>query len=174
MSALLLADAKTHLHITVATFDVQLQKVIDAAEDWVAQRTGPLTAVPGLTQTYDGGTLAVLLPSGATTVTTVTENGVATTDYTANLKAGIVYAGSQIAPRAFFPGRQNIVVTYTGFVAGFSSVPEGLLFVIKEKVRELWATQRGSGTRRPGSAQPEQTADIESLLAPYVQLPGFA
>lgn len=178
MSALQLADAKAHLNITVATYDAELQTVIDAAEDWIGQIVGPVTATAGLVKTYDGDCMAVLLPSGVASVQSVTENGQAITDYTVNLASGIVYAGSQLAPRRFFPGVQNIVVSYTGYLAGYSSLPAGLLFAIKEKVRELWSTQRGSGTRRPGSgstnAAGQPLPDFDDLLAPYLQIPGFA
>lgn len=177
MSVLLLADAKTHLKLTVSTYDAQLQTVIDAAEDWISQIVGPLTPTAGLTRTFDGDCIAVLLPSGCTAVTSVTENGTAITDFTANLASGIVYAGSSLAPRRFFPGVQNVVVTYTGFIAGYTSLPNGLLFAVKEKVREMWTTQRG-GTRRPntGEVNPEGQAlpDFDELLAPYIQVPGFA
>lgn len=175
MSALSLAAARLHLNVTVDDYDGELQGIIDAAEDWIAQKTGPLVATAGLTRTFDGGGMALLLPSGCTAVTSVTENGVTITDWTVNKPAGIVYGGNQIAPREFVPGTQNIVVTYTGYLAGYSTLPAGLLFAIKEKVRDMWMTQRVPGTRRiPGADANSALPDFDDLLEPYMQIPGFA
>jgi hypothetical protein len=70
------------------------------------------------------------------------------------------------------------------YLAGRSTVPDDLLFAVKELVRHLWTTQRGGATR-PGSQQSDAMSNtlpgaayvfpfrVEQLLAPHEQ-PGFA
>jgi hypothetical protein len=161
--------------------ETMLQRRIDAATVVIEDITGPIAAA-AKSKTYDGDVDAVLLPSDATAIVSVTENGQAlgVDEYTADLAAGIVYAGPSRAPRPFFPGRQNVVVTYS---VGSQTVPENVHQAALELVTYWWRTgQQGS---RPAW---DQTADGEvytpsgypiprsvfELCAPNPRMPGFA
>jgi hypothetical protein len=175
-----LGEIKSTLRIAATKLDYDSDLI-----DWIAAATpiiedivGPiLTATE--TQTYDGDVMAVLLPSAATSITSVTENGTAIS-YTANLEAGIVYAGTSLAPRRFFPGRQNITVVYT---VGSGNVDPNIREGAKELIRVWW--QIGQQANRPGfgdQVEPDAwtpsgfavTRRVIELCAPKPRVPGFA
>lgn len=180
-----LADAKATLSIGSGTADdAQIAVYITAATPVIEDITGPVLAASGRTKVFDGGTVAVLLPCAVTAVTTVVENAVTLTDYTVNLAAGVVYAGTSLASRQFFPGRQNITVTYTaGTATGTSDVPAHIRLATKELVRFWW--QIGQQANRPGfgdQAEPDAWTPsgfavprrVIELCAPTPRMAGFA
>lgn len=84
-------------------------------------------------QPADGGKSGIALWERPSSITSVTVDGVANTEYVPNLNAGIVYADGG---RGRFPeGRQNIVVTYR---TGAASVPPSIQLAARELIRHLW------------------------------------
>lgn len=177
MSAVSIADVKTHLNMSSIANDGELQRFIDAAETAIGHRVGPLTPVE-VTETLDGGRDCLILRNPrAVSLTSVTSaDGTTTTltDFDLDTSTGIVYwrygtAGS------FTYGRRNVTVTY---LAGWDPLPADLAHAVKELVRHLWETQRGASTgARPGFAD-DDTATVagafsswpvrvQELLEPY-------
>lgn len=180
MSILILAQAKTHLNITVSTYDGEIQDTIDEAEAAIAKRVGPLVSTATTVRVRGMGDALVLPTTPALSLTSVTPvDGTALTlaDLYLDDAAGVVTynsGGSFGAARAY-----DVV-----YNAGRASCPDDLLRAIKELVRHLWETQRGP-TARPGSPVSEAMSNtipgsayvfpfrVEQLLAPHEQ-PGFA
>ena len=106
MSLITLADAKASLGITVSTYDTILQSYCDAALPVIEDIVGPLTSA-SKTFTTNGGVPLIVLPTPATTVTSVTVNGTATTGYTADLVNGIIYGGTSVSPQSFSSGNMR-------------------------------------------------------------------
>lgn len=73
-----------------------------------------------IVETHDGGGSVVLRKSPVISITSVTEDGSALTEFLPNLSTGILYRGTSYSPRAFGCGFQNIVVTYR---AGYLNPP---------------------------------------------------
>jgi len=177
-SVLDLASAKAYLNITAGTFDAELQAVIDAAEAALAQHVGALQPT-ALTDRVEGGDVALVLPTapvvGLTSVTGVSGSTVTIGDLYVNQGAGVVTYNSGIS----FAERYYTVV----YNAGRATCPDDLLLAVKELVRHIWETQRGSG--RPGSRSSEMLSNtlpgfaytfpfrVSELIAPHLQ-PGFA
>lgn len=169
MSALLLADAKTHLNITVNTYDTELQGFIDAAEAVIGNIVGPLVLTGVSARVRASGGSLILPVAPAASVTSITDSGstaLVLADLVIDLDAGIVtYANG-----AFFADGWYTVE----YSAGRSSMPADLLLAVKELVRHMWTTQRGA-TTRPGSAPPESMPGaayalpmrVEQLIAPH-------
>jgi hypothetical protein len=120
-----------------------LTAYIDAAVRVIEDIVGPVGDATR-TVTVNGGGRAIVLPSPAATITSVTVAGVATTDYTADLVAGIVYGGSFATPTYFYPGNQNVVITYT---VGNDNPPANVVLAARELVRFWW--QQGQQANRP-------------------------
>jgi len=174
MSALTLADAKTYLNISAATYDTELQTFIDAAEAAIAQRVGPLTPA-SVTKRVPGYAWNLHLPVypavSLTSVTPVGGSALTLSDLHLEPDIGAVsYNGG-----SFFSSPAYDVV----YSAGRSPVPADLLMAVKELLRHLWASQRGGGPR------PGPTTDVQGsaylmpyrvleLIAPYQLLPGLA
>lgn len=132
-------------------------------------------------QIADGGRTGVALWERPASITSVTVNGDAKTDYVVNLNAGIVYAdrnGSRFAD-----GIQNIVITYR---TGAESVQPSIQLAARELVRHLWQIgQQASGGHVPAYAQnPKQMGLTPSgfavpnrvieLCGNHYALPGMA
>jgi hypothetical protein len=174
MSALTLADAKTFLNITAATYDAELQTFIDAAEAAIAQRVGPLTT-SSVTKRVPGYGWNLHLPIyPAVSLTSVTPvGGTALTLSDLHLE-GDVGAVSYNGGSFFTSPAYDEVYT-----AGRASVPADLLMKVKFVLKYLWNTQRGTGVR-PGAAGPDATppslnALLDGLFADQDELlPGLA
>lgn len=186
MSVLTLADAKTHLNITVDTYDDELQTVIDSAESAIVRRVGPLEQIT-VTKRIRGRRSRLTLPTiPAVELTTVTD--AAGTSIDVSLleidPSGVVEYADCVT--AFTAVAYTVVYT-----AGWGTVtaevydgPADLLFAVKELTRHLWTTQRGgdSSTRRPGSQSSATVANtvpgaaysfpirVEQLIDPYIPL----
>jgi hypothetical protein len=172
MSVVLLAEVKTHLNVTVTTSDTELQTFIDSAEATLTNRVGPL-APTSATARLCGGVSALALPiTPVVSLTSVTpaDGGAALTLTDLHLETGsglVTYN----ANRAFTARYYDVV-----YSAGRSTCPEDLKMAVKELVRHLWASQRGTGVR-PGSPQSEPVAGagyllpyrVQELLAPHLQ-----
>lgn len=177
MSALDLYDAKDYLNITDATDDAKLQAVIDAAESAIAARIGPLEATAVTRRVYVSGCSLVLpvLPAvSLTSVTYVGGSALILGDLYLDTASGVVTYASQSG--TFASGWYTVV-----YNAGYATLPDDLMLAVKELVRHLWRSQRGSGTGRPGSAPSESVPGaayifpirVEQLLAPHLAF-GFA
>lgn len=177
-----LADAKAALNIPAATttHDDEITLYIAAATDYIENITGPILSVTGKTWTADGGRECVMLPEEAASITSVTVDGTATTEYTADLRAGIVYkgTGSGAGYSSFTSGRANVVVTYT---VGGSTVPPAAVLAARELIRYWWQTSQQGGRPAFGgdTASPLEpffpARQVEVILAPIADaMPGLA
>lgn len=154
MSALGLADAKSHLNITSPDYDTELQTFINAAEAFIAQRVGPLAVTASLTKRVAGYGWSLHLPVyPVVTLTSVTPVGGTA------LTLGDLYVDKNIGTvsynlgAAFFSSPAYDVV----YTAGRSPVPDDLLWKVKETLKYLWSSQRG-GASRPGTSAPDLAA----------------
>lgn len=173
-----LADARAELNHVSNVNDDELRLYIAAATPVIEEIVGAVL-VATKTETFDGGKSAVLLSERASTVTSVTVDGVATTNYVANLDSGIVYSGSSGAPTCFTAGRQNVVVTYT---TGSSTIDPNVVLAARVVVAHLY--QNGQQARR-GKNQPDVTVLPSGFAVPtraielcaaskHRRMPGFA
>lgn len=171
MSAVSLADVKTHLNMTTTANDTELQRFIDVAETAIGHWVGPLTPT-AVTEKLNGGGTSLVLRYPAVSLTSIAyADGTASTlsDYDLDTATGIVYWNFGTAGR--FPGSsRNVTVTYQ---AGFTSLPADLVHAVKELVRHLWETQRPNKPGRtsgdefvPGSLD-TYPPRVQGLLAPY-------
>lgn len=174
-----LADAKGELSHETNVNDDELRLYIAGTTPVIEEIVGRVLAAD-LTETFDGGRSAVLLSERATEITSVTVDGVATTNYVANLEAGIVYAGSSRAPSYFAGGRQNVVVTYT---TGGSSIDPNIVLAARVVTAHLYRVgqQKRSGKSSPdevtilssGFAVPSRAVEL-CRSASHHRMPGFA
>lgn len=161
MSAVLLADVKAHLNITVATYDAELQAHIDAAEGTIAAKVGPLSPT-SVTDRLEGcyERSLVLTCSPVVSLTSVKEVLGATlnlSDLYLDAPAGIVRWVDSV-------GLFGALLYDVTYMAGRSSLPADLALAVKEQVRHTWRSQRG-GTQRPGTT-PDTATAAAGLLAP--------
>ena len=160
------------------TDDAELEFYVEAATAVIENITGPQYART-VVYTFSGGTESLLVPVRFSAVTSVVEDGVTVTDYVSNPSAGIVTAGSGVAPREWAAGIQNVVVTVT---VGSASIPKNVQLATRELVRHWWQQGRQGG--RPAfavdaPADPSMvfgvpTRRLGELLAASPDLPGFA
>lgn len=179
MSVVSLAEVKTHLNLTVSTHDAEVQSFIDAAEAAIGERVGPLASATTTVRVRGGGRSLVLPLAPAVSLMSVTpadSTALSLSDLYLDAAAAIV---SYVSGGTFSARHYDVV-----YEAGRSTCPADLKLAVKELVRHLWSTQRGS-TARPGSRESEATSNtlpgaayvfpfrVEQLLAPHEQ-PGFA
>lgn len=168
MSALQLADAKAHLNINSDTFDAKLQETIDSAEARIGQEIGPLTPADR-TDRVPGGGRFLLLPSvPAQTLTAVAPAGpdpdpVDVNDLFLDGPAGTVH---------YLDGSKFPWAAYTvSYRAGWESVPADVMWAIKEELRHLWQSQRGSSRPQDGMELPQAGYALPNrvieMIAPY-------
>lgn len=180
MSVVAPSEVKTHLNITGATHDGELQSFIDAAEAAIGERVGPLASTAHEARVRGGGTALVLPVAPAVSLTSVTpadSTALTLSDLYLNEDAGVVTYESG----GSFSARHYDVV----YQAGRATCPADLKLAVKELVRHLWTTQRGSAPRPGGGPLSDSTSNtlpgaayvfpfrVEQLLAPHEQ-PGFA
>lgn len=159
--------------------DPWLMRAIDSASEVVEYHAG--RAAGPRTVTLNGGRAALLLPDAATAVTAVEVGGVATTDYSADLGAGILYrgTGSACGTLPFPSGVGNVEVTY----AVAEAAPASKAAACTELVR-VWfqGSQQGQRPAFGGDGAPETLAayaipaNVMRLLAPSApsRMPGIA
>lgn len=174
-----LVEAKEHLNIPDTDHDAdgELLGFILAATRALEQRVGPLTRRT-VTDTYNGGSPAVVLTAPVVGVTSVSESGTAvdSSGYSVSPASGVLTRVSGYSRSTWTSGFDNIAVTYT---VGRTAVPADLRQAVLELVRHLWDTQRGTmrGRRNgddfvtgQGYTLPNRVLE---LIAPY-ELPGIA
>lgn len=153
-----LVDARKAINApaTDTTNDADLLATyIPAVTPIVEDIVGPVIVAGGRTYTADGGRIvmdgggrfggrySIVLPSPVVSVESVTENGtalVAGSGYVVNARSGILYRGSSLYPFPFYPGTQNVVVTYTaGPYADQASVAPFIKLGARIILAQLWA-----------------------------------
>lgn len=176
MSAVDIEDVKRHLRIAVDTYDTQLQATIDAAEDAIAQKCGPLEPTAVTERVNGGGCALVLNRTPVISLTSVTPVGGAAynvADLQVHESSGVV---EWVFPAYFVVGRYDVV-----YQSGRETLPGALKEAVLELTRELWEPQRGGSTRagsRPVESDPIATAGagierlrrVQDLIRPYVQV----
>lgn len=148
------ASLRGSVTITGSADREQLRWLCLAACGIVERDLGIKIARRSVAETYDGGTSLIVLRSlPVISITSVTENGItlASTGYVTDPITGALYRGTQIAPRAFARGRQNIVVTY---LAGYAEVPRSIREVTLKLIQRMWQTSQ----QMPHSALDEISA----------------
>lgn len=158
--------------------DAELEFYVEAATPVIEDITGPLIVASRIF-TFDGGTVALVIPVRFTSVTSVVEDGVTVTDFVSEPLAGLVLAGASGSPRYWADGVQNVVVTVS---VGSATVPKNVQLAARELVRHWW--QQGRQGARPAfavdaPADPSMifgvpTRRLGELLASSPDLPGFA
>lgn len=176
-----LAEARSSLNLgdgdTAKDSDIEFY--VEAATPIIETIVGPVIARSRVL-TFDGGGESLVLPYKINSVTSITEDGVATTDYTANLTAGIIYAGESPTRSTFEDGRQNIVVTVS---VGSATVAKNVTLMARELVRHWWQTTRQT-QRSSFQASAQEIASqplpvgvsrrLQELAADLHAQPGFA
>lgn len=175
-----LADAKASLGIPTGTTtnDSDIEKYVMAATPVIENITGPLIA-RSITCTRDGGGGVIILGVPFNTVTSLVESGVTVTDYVADARAGLIYAGTTATQRTFKDGLSNVVATVT---VGSATIPQNVQLAARELVRHWW--QQGRQGNRPGFGNEftdspavsfgVPTRRLQELLSANSGLPGFA
>lgn len=170
MSVVTLAQVKTHLNISVATYDTELQTVLDSCEAAIVKKVGPLTSV-ATTSRAEGYSGCLTLPvPPVISLTSVTPNAgsaLTVSDLT-------VTTGGQVefTVGGWFPAPWYTVV----YNAGRTTLPDDLRLAVLELVRHKWAQSQRGGSARPGSpVDPPATAysfpfSVLELLGPHVQV----
>lgn len=117
----------------------QLRWLCSVACSAVEHDLGRTIARKSVSETFDGYRSALLLTNTPLiSITTVVESGITLTagvDFTADVRAGIVYRGGQQSPRPWLWGRQNVVITY---VAGYTDPPRIARKVALNGVQRMW------------------------------------
>lgn len=170
MSAVDLNTLKLFLNIPLAVTkdDTELQRTLDAAEQTIARKVGPLEPTPvNRTVTALAGGRILLPIKNVLSVLSVTRSGTA-----AAVTAVVDSVGVVTLPGTIAAGSYVVSV-----LAGFYELPGDLEQAVLELTRHLWTSQRGPAARRGADAAPLAgyllPLRVQELLEPY-ELPGFA
>ena len=168
-----LAEAKSHLNITVATHDDDLRRFLDVATDVCESYAGRSFRRRTVTaETHDGGSPTLLLRwTPVISVTTVTDDGTAVTDYLLEPESGVLWRDDD-GLLTWAGSRRGVTVAY---VAGYASPPADVQQAVLETLRHLWTTQRGTMSGRNPLAGDEYANGtgwslprrVTELLEPY-------
>jgi len=167
-----LADAKRHLNITSTTSDDELRRFLDVATDLCENYAGRALRRRTFTETHDGGSPTLLLRwTPVVSVTTVTDDGTAVTDYLLEPESGVLWRDDD-GLLTWAGSRRGVTVTY---VAGYTSPPADVQQAVLEALRHLWTTQRGTMSGRNPLAGDEYANGtgwslprrVTELLEPY-------
>lgn len=119
--------------------------MLGVATDLCERYTGRALRRKTVTESHpsDGYAAALVLRDvPVLSVSSVSVNGTASTDYTLRGDLGLLYAGSATAPSSWAFG--TVAVTY---VAGYADPPQVAVQAVLETLRHLWETQQQ--TMRP-------------------------
>lgn len=161
MSLVTLAEVRTSaLNKTTTADDGELQRMIDAAESYYAEKVGPLT-----TQTVrlDGGFSTLILPRNTAAVTAVSySDGTAVTlaDLDFDAGSGLLHAGKV---SRFTYGTRNVLVTFTTALPAHHRET-----IIADVAGYFAATQRGNA---PGALPGGYETAYEDRTSPVVLFP---
>lgn len=173
-----LADAKLSLGKSVGdtSSDADIENYIEAATPVIENITGPMIA-RNRTYVRDGGGVIVVDPFNS--IVSVTESGVAVTDFVANGTAGIVTAGTSSTTRAFKAGVGNVVVVAS---VGSATIPPNIQLAARELVRFWWQLGRQGNRPAFGNEMPSEVVPsgfavprrVIELCEPHRSSVGFA
>jgi len=160
MSVVTVPETKTHLNITVATYDAELQSFLDRAEAALAKRVGPLSSTAKTERVRGWCTVLRLSHTPIISITSVTaiEGTAVATSQLTTMPGGRV----EFTQGGYFASRFYDVA----YQAGRTTLDEDLKLTVLELVRLLWTTQRGS-RGRPGSEVPAEAVG-DGLLSRWV------
>ena len=135
-------EAVSHLRaagiVTSAADLEQLQWLCFVATDAVERDLGRTIVRRTISETYDGGSGALILRNTPViSVTSLVEAGVTlgVGDYLLDSSSGILYRGTSTYAAAFYSGRQLVVVTY---VAGYTNPPPVVRKVALNLIQAMW------------------------------------
>jgi hypothetical protein len=172
VSVVTLAEAKTHLNITVATYDAELQTFLDQCEAAISRRVGPLSSTATTAEAPGGGRALLLSTTPAISLTSVTDaTGATLTVSDLHVTTDGVVTWSTTGLGCFNSPWYTVV-----YQAGRATLPADLKLAVLEMVRHKWSTQRGSA--RPGSQPLEMVPGaaysfplaVNELIAPHMQV----
>ncbi|MET3635661.1 hypothetical protein [Curtobacterium oceanosedimentum] len=176
-------------YLTLSLPTTMLNQDADTDADMLVYAAAATSVIEGIVgpvvprtieETFDGGALSVALGARPTTLLAVSENGVPITDFLLDEGAGILRAGTEWWNRPFWPGQQNVRVTY---IAGTGNPPANVRLACREEFRFLWQIGRQGGRSSMSSGV---SADVSvpsgfgipnrvyELLSTADSLPGFA
>ena len=137
-----MADAKAHLGITSTADDQELRGFLAAATSACEQYTGRVWGRRVLTETPQaaGHTMFTTMAVPVLSVLEVTDDGAVVTDWTACGTSGVVRRDAGV-------WGDTLTVEY---VAGAVVIPPHITQGVKEMLRHLWETQRGTKRVLPG------------------------
>ena len=152
----------------------------ESFEGWLADET-PWLKKPTAYK-YMTAFRGLSLDERATAITSVTVDGVTTTNYVADLDSGIVYAGSSASPTTFTAGRQNVVVTYT---TGASTIAPSVIAGARTIAAHIYASTQQARRGRGRSGDGDGTTMVMGYSVPNAaierlrsqqsrRMPGFA
>lgn len=161
-----LADVRTFLGVNATDNDDLLRHILEAVSDVCERFTKKAWRRQTVTEThstYDSDYLH-LRRVPVVSVSSVTVNGVAFTDYTVDKRAGLLRPGTSIAEYDWQDSFAGITVTY---VAGPADgvVPPNIRQGCLLLARHMWDTQRG-GSNMPRQLEPSE--DYNPALGFYV------
>lgn len=154
---------------------IKLQETLDAAESYVARRTGcgNSLAVRSVTQRASGRgytlTLTTLPIVSVTSVTASDGTVLSVPDLDIDTAAGLI--GFSPLAQGYF-GASSYTVVYQ---AGFTVLDPAYVGVVKEATREFWGAQRGGSVQSGGGPPDDGTAraEVDRLIATLPHF-GFA
>jgi hypothetical protein len=153
-----LTDAKTHLNLSSAANDAELQAFLDSAEELVAEETRTYS-VASYTETrpVDCG-VAFLSHTPVVSVVSVTAPGETITGFTIHPYGAV----------SGLDGWREVTIAYT---AGTALPPARVRTAVLMVTQRLWETQRGA---RPTSEDPTFTPGMQGILGEIRALLGDA
>lgn len=142
--------------------DAELTAYVQAATPVIENIVGPVLPA-SKTVAFDGGGTSIILPDKAFSITSVVENGTTLTtgSYFFDPISSVVYGGTPIYPRVFYPGKLAIQITYA---VGYSPVPQVLQLAARELVRFWW--QQGKAANRPAYGDAVEAAPPQGFAVP--------
>lgn len=175
MTILTLAEAKAALNITTSDLDDELADYLDAADDMIESRIGPVTPRTVVATVDRSRRLLDVLPvlSVQSVVGAVTGVVVAPTVVTVDPLSGVLTVTGW--SWTGWPA-ESYTVTYT---AGRDPIPPRVLQAARVLLQHLWQTQRSTGGGRgrgdtdapaTGYSMPNR---VMELLAYDLKLPGI-
>jgi hypothetical protein len=185
MSVLTLTEVKTHLNITVETYDAELPGFIAAAESAISRRVGPLEVAAATAVLKGGGRAMLVVPTlPAVSLTSVTDVWGTVVDVSRLRldRDGVL----EFKTCGCFSAKSYTVAYTVGWGTVTEDVwsgPADLHVAALELARHLWSSQRGGG-QRPGAPSSTELSNtlpgsafampfrVAQLIEPYLPLGG--
>lgn len=145
MALLTVAEAKTALNITAATYDAELQDYVDGAIAAVEFICGYSAATSVTDVIAVSGDAIALRQTPVISLTSVTGDlcgALTVSDLRVDANSGVVRAKASVSPIA--PDTYTVV-----YSAGRATVPVAMKQAAKVIVKHQWSTQRAPAARQP-------------------------